>query len=109
MPRTRSLRAGDACELAFRVHDDAGLLPHGFIEQGRDKHVAARLGKGKAIRATAHKLARLIYTLMTKGEQYVDQGQDYFEAQHQQRVMRNLKKKALAMGFSLTPIEAVAA
>jgi transposase len=73
------------------------------------RRLAARLGKAKAIRATAHKLARLIYTLMTKGEQYVDQGQDYFEEQHQQRVMKNLKKKALAMGFSLVPLNAAAA
>jgi hypothetical protein len=40
--------------------------------------LSARLGKAKAVRATAHKLARFIYTLMTKGEAYVDQGQDYY-------------------------------
>jgi transposase len=73
------------------------------------RRLSARLGKAKAVRATAHKLARLIYTLMTKGEAYVDQGQDYYEQQHQQRVMKNLKKKALAMGFSLTPVAAAVA
>jgi transposase len=72
------------------------------------RRLAARLGKAKAVRATAHKLARLIYTLMTKGEAYVDQGQDYYEQQHQQRVLKNLKKKALEMGFSLTPVAAAA-
>lgn len=69
------------------------------------RRLSARLGKAKAIRATAHKLARLVYTLMTKGQAYLDQGQDYYEQQHQQRVVKNLKKKALEMGFSLTPIE----
>lgn len=73
------------------------------------RRLSARLGKAKAIRATAHKLARLIYTLMTKGQAYLDQGQDYYEQQHQQRVVKNLKKKALEMGFSLTPIETAAA
>jgi transposase len=73
------------------------------------RRLAARLGKAKAIRATAHKLARLIYTLMTKGEVYVDQGQNYFEEQHRRRTMKNLQKKAFAMGYSLTPIEAAAA
>jgi transposase len=67
--------------------------------------LAARLGKAKAIRATAHKLARLIYLLMTKGEAYIDRGQDYFEQQHQQRVVRNLAKRALSLGFALTPVE----
>jgi predicted aldo/keto reductase-like oxidoreductase len=70
------------------------------------RRLSTRLGKAKAIRATAHKLARLIYTLLTKGQAYVDRGQDYYEQQHQQRVVKNLKKKALEMGFSLTPIEA---
>jgi transposase len=73
------------------------------------RRLSARLGKAKAIRATAHKLARLIYTLMSKGQAYVDQGQDYYEQQHQHRVMSNLRKKALQMGFSLTPIEAATA
>ena len=70
------------------------------------RRLAARLGKAKAVRATAHKLARLIYSLMTCGEAYVDRGQDYFEQQHQQRVVNNLTKKALALGYSLTPIDA---
>jgi transposase len=51
----------------------------------------------------------LIYTLMTQGAAYVDQGQDYYEAQHQQRVMKNLQKRALAMGFALTPVAPAAA
>jgi transposase len=46
---------------------------------------------------------------MTKGAAYVDQGQDYYEQQHQRRVLTNLKRKAREMGFSLTPVEAAAA
>jgi transposase len=67
------------------------------------------LGKAKAVRATAHKLGRLIYTMMTKGEAYVDQGRDYYEQQHQHRVLTNLKRKARERGFSLTPVEAAPA
>lgn len=33
------------------------------------------MDKPQAITTWAHKLARLIYALMTKGEEYVDQGQ----------------------------------
>lgn len=72
------------------------------------RRLSARLGKAKAIRATAHKLARLIYTLLTKGQAYVDRGQDYYEQQHQRRVVKNLTKKAQAMGFTLIPIETAA-
>jgi transposase len=72
------------------------------------RRLAARLGKASAIRATAHKLARLIYTLLTKGQTYVDQGQAYYEKEHQKRVLKSLERKAREMGFSLAPIEAAA-
>lgn len=41
--------------------------------------MCSRMDKPKAVTAAAHKLARLIYTLLTKGEEYIDQGQDYYE------------------------------
>ena len=37
----------------------------------------ARLGAPKAITATAHKLARLVYSMLKHGTAYVDAGQDY--------------------------------
>jgi len=62
------------------------------------------MDKGKAITACAHKLARLIYTLFTKGEGYVDQGQAYYEEKYRQRVIKNLTKRAEALGFQLMPV-----
>jgi len=67
--------------------------------------LCARLDKAKAVRATAHKLARLIYTLLTKGTSYVDRGQDYYEERHRQRVVHHLNRRAAAMGFKLMPLE----
>jgi len=69
------------------------------------RRLCSRLDKPKAIRATAHKLARLIYTLLTKGTEYLDQGQDYYEERYQQRILHNLNRKATAMGYRLMPIE----
>lgn len=66
--------------------------------------MCGRLDKAKAIRATAHKLARLIYALLTRGQQYVDHGQDYYEERYRERVVYHLKKKAQSMGFVLTPV-----
>ncbi len=43
------------------------------------RRMCARMDKPKAVTAAAHKLARLIYTMLTKGEEYTDQGQDYYE------------------------------
>lgn len=70
------------------------------------RRLLARLDKAKAITATAHKLARLIYTLWTQGTAYVDQGQNYYEERYRQRVVHHLHKKAAAMGYTLVPITA---
>jgi hypothetical protein len=71
------------------------------------RRLCARLDKSKAITATAHKLARLIYAMLTKGSEYVDRGQDDFEERYRQRVMHHLKRKAAAMGFILQPVVTV--
>lgn len=62
-----------------------------------------RLGAPKAITATAHKLARIFYHLWRSGDSYVDPGMEAYECQYQERVVKNLKKKALALGFDLVP------
>ncbi|HED14056.1 MAG TPA: hypothetical protein ENI62_10470 [Gammaproteobacteria bacterium] len=56
-----------------------------------------------AITATAHKIARAFYSRLKNGSEYVDQGQDYYEQQYRNRVTKNLKKRAAAMGFDLVP------
>ncbi|MBI2745973.1 MAG: IS110 family transposase, partial [Burkholderiales bacterium] len=49
------------------------------------RRMCAKMDKPKAITAAAHKLARLIYSMITKGEEYVDQGQAYYEERYRQR------------------------
>lgn len=65
----------------------------------------ARLGAAKAITATAHKMARLIYAMLTKGTAYVDLGQDYYETRYRSRVIQNLKRKAQQFGFELVAVQ----
>jgi transposase len=65
------------------------------------RRMQARLGAPKAITATAHKLARIFYQLWTSGGTYVDPGMNTYEQQHQERVLKNLKKKAQSLGFDL--------
>ena len=52
----------------------------------------------------AHKLARLIYTMLTKDTEYTDQGQDYYEERYRQRVMYHLAQRAEKPGLQLIPI-----
>jgi transposase len=63
-------------------------------------------GAPKAITATAHKLARLVYTMLQSGPSYVNAGQQYYEEQYRARGVQNLKRKAQAPGFQLLPAQA---
>ena len=61
----------------------------------------AHLGSPKAITATAHKLARLVYTMLKHGAEYQDPGEDAYELRYRNRLLSNLRKRATAMGYSL--------
>ena len=64
----------------------------------------AQLGAPKAITATAHKLARLIYTMLRYGQEYVDAGAEYYETQYQQRALRAANRRAAQLGYQLVPM-----
>jgi transposase len=67
------------------------------------RRLCGRMDKGKAVTACAHKLARIIYTMLTKGEAFVDQGQEHYEEKYRQRVVKSLTKRAEQLGFQLIP------
>lgn len=69
------------------------------------RRLCSRMDKPKAVTAAAHKLARLIYTMLTKGEEYTDQGQDYYEERYRERVLRQLAKRAEKLGMKLVASE----
>ena len=64
----------------------------------------AHLGAPKAITATAHKLARIIYSVLRYGQQYVDAGAEYFEHQYHQRALHTARRRAAQLGYQLVPI-----
>lgn len=65
------------------------------------RRLAARVGKSKAVTATARKLAVLFYNALRYGIEYQDAGADYYEEQYRQRVLRNLRRRAQTLGFEL--------
>jgi transposase len=67
------------------------------------RRMSARMDKPRANTATAHKLARLVYFMLTRGEAFVDQGQKRYEEQQRQRSVAALKRRAASLGFNLTP------
>jgi transposase len=61
----------------------------------------ARLGPQKAITATAHKLARIIYRMLKYGEEYVEQGLRTWEEQTRQHSIKTLTRLAKDLGYEL--------
>src|SRR5215468_8468744 len=69
------------------------------------RRMRARLGAPKAITATAHKLARLVYSMLRYGTAYVDAGQQAYEHKYRDLVLTNLQRKAKAFGYQLVHVE----
>ncbi|AJY71904.1 transposase [Geobacter sulfurreducens] len=67
------------------------------------RRLAARIGKAKAVTATARKLAIQFYNVLRYGTEYCDPGVDYYEKRYHQRVLRNLKERAKQFGLVLLP------
>ena len=70
------------------------------------KHRArlARKDKPVAITATARDLACLIYLMVTRGEEYVEQGMEVYEKRRLNRTFANLGRRAKQLGYELVQI-----
>ena len=58
----------------------------------------------KAITATAHKLARMVYFMLKYGTDYVTQSQAEYERQYKERQVTNLKRRAKLLGYEITQL-----
>jgi len=67
------------------------------------RRMKARLGPPKAITATAHKIARMVYFALKNGMEYVDKGAQWYEDQFRARLLRSLESRALKLGYVLVP------
>jgi transposase len=68
------------------------------------RRLSARVGKAKAITATARKIAVIFYNTLRYGAAYVDPGVDYYEERYRRRTLENLRRRADALGFSLVAV-----
>jgi transposase len=65
------------------------------------RRLAYRVGKAKAITATARKLAILVYHTLKGDLRYQDPGAAAYQAQNRVRLLRRLTQRAANLGFSL--------
>ena len=71
------------------------------IWEHKFRRLRTKLGPPVAIKAMAAKLARLVYRMLRFGMQYVDQGAQFYEAQHRKLQISHLKRKASQLGFQI--------
>ena len=92
-------RARQALKLAAQTLSHSASALGAFY-----RRLCARMDKARANTAVAHKLARLVYFMLTRGQAYVDQGQQHYEEQQRQRSVTALMRRAASLGYHVTPV-----
>jgi transposase len=85
-----------------------GLMRSGSYLGAYLRRQRSRLGAPKAITATAHKLARIVYGLMRYGLTYVKQTEEAYAEQVRERLERQLQRRAKELGYELKKVDAAA-
>jgi transposase len=65
----------------------------------------SRLGAPKAVTATAHKLARVVYHLVRYGVGYVKQTEEAYAEQVRGRVEKSFHRRAKELGYEVRKVE----
>ena len=68
------------------------------------RKMKARMGPVEAVTATAHKMARAIYYMLLRGEDFREDGADFYDKLHQEKTLKFLKKRAASLGYELEKI-----
>jgi transposase len=97
-------RVAQALRLAAQSLFRSPSVLGGFFRRMR-----AKLGAPKAITTTAHKLARIIYHLVTTRQPYDESRLAAAEADHRRRTESRLRSQARVLGFQLVsaPVQSV--
>jgi transposase len=94
------------CRAATALRMAAQSLHHSKSALGDFyRRMRAKLGAPKAITAAAHKLARMIFHLITTGQEFDDSKFAADQLRYQKKQEVKLRAKAKAMGFVLIPLE----
>jgi transposase len=67
------------------------------------RRIKSRADGKQAVTATAHKIARIYYAMLTQGTSYVELGQQAYEQRYKERRIVHLMVQAKSLGFQLVP------
>ncbi len=101
--RQKSRKSNNRVATALRMAAQSLWRSDSYLG-ARYRHLKARLGGQKAVKAMARYLACLIYRLLTKGKAYVDRGAAHFQSKRTERELLGLRRKAAELGMQLVAI-----
>jgi transposase len=91
-------RASQALRMAARAVGRT-MTPLGLFY----RRIKSRIGGLGAVKATAHKLACLIYRMLRHGQEYVVRSLEEYETKLKASLLESLERKAAALGYELSP------
>ncbi len=100
---SRSRRCANRAAEAFRLAAYGLQGSHSYLG-AHYRRMKSRLGAPKAITATAHKLARIVYAMLRDKTGYVEKGMDEYEREYRSRSIANLKRNARRLGFQVATL-----
>ena len=104
-PRPRQARRSNRLSQALRMAATTARGDKSAIGAAHRRRLA-RMDTAKAVKATAHELARLIYAMLTRGEEYVERDLAAWEEQRRDRMIVNLQRQARRFDLALVPATA---
>lgn len=101
---SRTSRITNKAAQAFRMAANTLYRSKSFVGAYL-RRMRSRIGTAKAITATAHKLARILYIMISEKKQFVEYGQDAYERQYKERALAKVKRKAAEFGYELVQVK----
>lgn len=101
-PSLHPNRAAQAFRLAAQTLERAQCALGAFF-----RRIKSRYGRPIAIKATAHKLARIFYAMLKSGTEYRPLEQNDYEQRYRHNAIQALNKRAAVHGFTLVPLAEV--
>jgi transposase len=101
---SRSKVSANRAAAAFRLAAYGAMHTKGSYISSFYHRMKGRMGPPKALTATAHKLARIVYAMLRDQTPYVEKGSAFYEERYKERRVTRLKRSARQLGFKLVAV-----
>lgn len=101
--KSRTLPGNHRASQAFKLGAQS-LLKSKSALGAQARYLRGRLGPAQAITAIAHKLARIVYTMLKNKTPFEAASAEDYDSQQRDRLLKSMNKRAKSLGLQLVPI-----